>query len=87
MTKCFDCKERDAEVVLIEYEQVLPLCEGCLHEHIHVEGDTNLDYWRIENLEVIFNEINKNLKYVWGKYSRLLNDYTKLKKGEGKVND
>lgn len=78
--KCFDCEEYEAEFVLVEYEQVLPLCKGCLDGHINIEGDMNLSYFHISELELIFNEINAILKYDCDVYERLLKEYLTLKK-------
>ncbi len=79
--KCVECEKNEAEWILVDHEHVKPLCKACLDNFIDMEGEMNLNFYLIANgLEPVFEEINKNLKYCWDKYGRLLQECISLKK-------
>ena len=78
--KCFECKKREAEWVLQLDERFVPICQECLDEYCHMEGEVNLKFWLLTNLETTFTEINKWLEYRDKKYLLLLYEWSQLKK-------
>lgn len=85
--KCEDCVAKEsqfinkAEFALVEYDFVKLLCQGCLQEYVQVEGEMNLDFYHLNiGLRAMFKRIDEVLKYHDGQYSRLLREYSDLKK-------
>lgn len=85
--KCQDCVDKKAkhiykaEYVLVEYDFVRLLCQGCLDEYCYAEGEMNLDFFHLElDLERAFKRISENLKFVSNQYRRLLKENSELKK-------
>ena len=80
--KCKECAdkgtEREAEWLVIDqipYEDLfLPLCGECFHELKEMEGEMNLDFELIENmdLEDIVRRVNEKWKFLVQKYKNTL---------------
>jgi len=85
--RCFECKKTEAEWVLIHdvSDQVLPLCQTCMDEWCHMEGEVNLDFFHLEmDLFNFFNQINEILKFRTRNHLHLLQEYTELKNQSSK---
>ena len=85
--KCEDCVSKNsavigkAEFALVEYDFIKLLCKDCLDEYCHIEGEINLDFYHLEiGLLAMFKRIDEVLKYHSEQYSRLLKEYSTLKK-------
>ena len=86
--KCVNCGRREAEYLVFE-DELMPLCRECFDEYCYNFGEMNLTYWNLDELkhelERFVKTINEELKCLQDNYSRLLQEYLKLKKGtEGK---
>ncbi len=87
--KCEDCQSKDREPFLFEAEivlflevvpQVKLICQACFDDYAYAEGEVNLTYYDLDDVEDIFKKVNEVLKYQDERYSSLLSEYTKLKK-------
>lgn len=85
--KCEDCIDKkskpinNAEYVLVDYDSLKLLCQSCLNEYCHIEGEMNLDFYSLNiGLSSAFKRIDEILKYNGSRYSHLLREYSALKK-------
>lgn len=85
--KCFDCIVKtphplEADWILIDgCERVIPLCKDCLQEWIEMEGEINLDFYYMPNLDEGFiQKINETLKYLNDMNRKLTDRYFAVKK-------
>jgi len=86
---CQDCIDKKAghinkaEHILVDYDFMRLLCQGCLDEYCYALGETNLDFFHLEmDLEQAFKKISEILKYHSKQYSRLLKENSELKKAQ-----
>lgn len=83
---CFDClqqgKKTEAEfiVFLDSPDQMRPVCVGHFDDYERSYGEENIKFFTLGDVEQAIIEANKLLAYWDGKYSRLLQEYSKLKK-------
>lgn len=83
---CFDCLQqgRDSEAIFIVFldspDQIWPVCAAHFYDYEHSYGEENLKFWTLGDLEEAIKETNKILRYMDSKYSRLLREYSDLKK-------
>ena len=88
MIHCFDClqqsREREAQfiVFLDSPDQMWPVCTAHFDDYERSYGEEDLKFWTIGDIEEAVKEVNKIIRYLDSKYSRLLHEYNQLKKAQ-----
>jgi len=62
---CSDCEKHKAEWVWFpDFEDSIRLlCDGCMEEYIHMEGEMNLTFYRLDDLAGILREVKEKFEY------------------------
>jgi len=85
---CQDCIEtnakfkQEAEIALFPYWEwpVRLLCQTHFDEYAYAEGEMNLDYYHLDDLDMFFRELNKKLKFLESRHLDLLKEWGEMKK-------
>jgi len=82
--RCSQCGQEEAEYAVVDSEGIQVLCGGCFHEFTGLFGEIEPEWMMVSitgvGSETFIKTINNLLQYNENQYSRLLKEYSKLKK-------